>query len=113
MEPKCAPGPSLVACKVECVSEVSSEARRYLSVLAALDFDSLACCQVDAADIFVLRDDEDLEDVLRRVADQRRYGCVLVNNTRMDEPAQVRRGGREAPRGQACGSLGVCSSTTR
>ena len=55
-----------------------------------------AWLQVDAADIFVLRDDEDLEDVLLRVADQRQFGCVLVNNTRMDEPAQVRRGGRDA-----------------
>ena len=52
--------------------------------------------QLDASDVFVLRDDEDLEDVLRRVSDQRRYGCVLVNNTRMDEPAQVRREDRDS-----------------
>ena len=40
-------------------------------------------------DVFVLGDEEDLEDVLRRIYDAGRFECVLLDNTRMDEPAQV------------------------
>ena len=42
------------------------------------------------SNVFVLGDDEDLEDVLKRIAGCGQYGCVLVDNFRMDEPAQVR-----------------------
>ncbi|GAX83675.1 hypothetical protein CEUSTIGMA_g11100.t1 [Chlamydomonas eustigma] len=40
-------------------------------------------------DVFPLRDDEDLEDILKHISRLGKYGCVLVNNSRMEEPAQI------------------------